>query len=173
MSSKTIPTKVNRYSVYNTGNKLLGMGDELSLPDFEPASETITGAGILGEIEDPTPGYFSNQEIEIPFRVMDQEAADLLDQTKTVQLTIRGATQTLDSGGNIEFKAIRVVVGGRMSKFAPGKMKAGSPMDASVTLTVLNILIELGGKTILELDKLNEVYKVNGVDVLAKIKEMC
>jgi len=24
-----------------------------------------------------------------------------------------------------------------------------------------------------ELDKLNEVYKVNGVDVLAKIKEMC
>jgi len=29
------------------------------------------------------------------------------------------------------------------------------------------------GKTVVELDKLNEVYKVNGVDVLAKIKEMC
>ena len=28
------------------------------------------------------------------------------------------------------------------------------------------------GKTVVELDKLNEVYKVNGVDVLAKIKEM-
>ena len=39
--------------------------------------------------------------------------------------------------------------------------------------SVLYILIELDGKTVLELDKLNEVYKVNGVDVLAKIKEMC
>ena len=29
------------------------------------------------------------------------------------------------------------------------------------------------GKTVVELDKLNEVYMVNGVDVLAKIKEMC
>ena len=35
------------------------------------------------------------------------------------------------------------------------------------------ILIEVDGKTVVELDKLNEVYKVNGVDVLAKIKEMC
>lgn len=36
-----------------------------------------------------------------------------------------------------------------------------------------DILIEVDGKTVVELDKLNEVYKVNGVDVLAKIKEMC
>ena len=40
-------------------------------------------------------------------------------------------------------------------------------------LTTLYILIEVDGKTVVELDKLNEVYKVNGVDVLAKIKEMC
>ena len=53
---KTIPTKINRYNVYNRGNRLLGMGDELTLPDFEPSSETVSGAGILGEIDDPTPG---------------------------------------------------------------------------------------------------------------------
>ena len=33
--------------------------------------------------------------------------------------------------------------------------------------------VDEDGKTVVELDKLNEVYKVNGVDVLAKIKEMC
>jgi len=171
--AKNIPTKVNRYNVYITGNKLLGMGDEMTLPDFETASETITGAGILGEIEDPTVGYFGNQEIEIPFRVLNQEAADLLDQTKAIQLTVRGTTQTLNSAGDIEFVQIRVVVGGRMSKFSPGKLKAGSAMDTKVTLTLLNILIEVAGKSVLELDKLNEVYKANGIDVLAKIKEMC
>ena len=46
-------------------------------------------------------------------------------------------------------------------------------MDTAITLTIFYILIEVDGKTVVELDKLNEVYKVNGVDVLAKIKEMC
>ena len=48
---KTIPTKINRYNVYNSGNRLLGMGDELPLPDFEPSSEAVSSAGILGEFE--------------------------------------------------------------------------------------------------------------------------
>ena len=46
-------------------------------------------------------------------------------------------------------------------------------MDTAITLTILYILIEVDGKTVVELDKLNEVYKVNSVDVQAKIKEMC
>ena len=75
----TIPTKINRYNVYNKGNRLLGVGEEMALPDFEPSSETVTGAGILGEIDDPTVGYFSNQELEIPFRLLDKETADMMD----------------------------------------------------------------------------------------------
>lgn len=169
----TIPTKINRYNVYNAGNRLLGVGDELTLPDFEPSSETVTGAGILGEIDDPTVGYFGNQEIEIPFRVLDKEAVDMMDMTKAIQLEIRGAQQTTDSEGNIEFCPMRVVVRGRSGKLAMGKVKAGSTMDTKITLTVLYILIELEGKPVLELDKMNEVYKVNGKDVLAKVKEMC
>ncbi len=169
----TIPTKINKYNVYNAGNRLLGMGDEMTLPDFEASSETVTGAGILGEIDDPTVGYFSNQEIEIPFRVLDKEAVDMLDMTKAVQLEVRGAQQTTNSEGNIEFRQMRVVVRGRAAKLSTGKVKAGNPMDTSVTLTVLYILIELEGSPVLELDKLNEIFKINGTDVLAAVKEMC
>ena len=46
-------------------------------------------------------------------------------------------------------------------------------MDTSVSLTVLYILIEVEGEPVIELDKLNEVFKVNGIDMLAEIKEMC
>lgn len=170
---KTIPTKINRYNVYNSGNRLLGMGDELTLPDFEASTETVSGAGILGEIDDPTPGYFTNQEIEIPFRILDKEATDMLDITKAVQLEIRGAEQTTNSEGDIEFRGVRVVVRGRSNKFTPGKMKAGNPMDTSITLSILYILIELEGEHVLELDKMNEVFKINGNDILAKVKELC
>lgn len=170
---KTIPTKINKYNVYNKADRLLGMGDELSLPDFEASTETVSGAGILGEIDDPTVGYFANQEMEIQFRVLDQEAVDMLDMTRAVQLTIRGAQQTTNKEGDIEFRPMRVVVRGRAAKFSPGKVKAGNPMDTTVTLTVLYILIELDEKPVLELDKLNEVYKIAGKDVLAKVKGMC
>lgn len=170
---KTIPTKINKYNIYNEGNRLLGAGDELSLPEFEASAETISGAGILGEIDDPTVGYFGNQEMEIPFRILDHEAVDMLDMTKAVHLEIRGAQQTTNSEGTIEFRAMRVVVRGRANKFAPGKMKAGSPMETTITLSLLYILIELENKPILELDKINEVYKINGNDILEAVKEMC
>ncbi len=170
---KTIPTKINRYNVYNRGNRLLGMGDELTLPSFEASTETVSGAGILGEIDDPTVGYFGNQEMEIPFRILDNEATDMLDMTKAVQLEIRGAAQTTNSEGDIEYQGVRVVVRGRSNKFTTGKLKAGNPMDTSITLSILYILIELDGVSVLELDKLNEVFKINGNDILAKVKELC
>ena len=170
---KTIPTKINKYNLYNEAERLLGAGDEVPLPDFEAMSDTISGAGILGEVEDPTVGYFGNQEMEIPFRVVDKEAVDMMDMTTAVHLTLRGAQQTTDTAGNIEFRPMRVVVRGRCKKFSPGKVKAGSAMDTKITLTVLYIMIELDGEQMVELDKFNEVFKIRGVDILAKIKEMC
>ena len=42
-----------------------------------------------------------------------------------------------------------------------------------MTVEVVYIMIELDGKQRVELDKLNNVYKVNGVDLLAKIRKQC
>lgn len=173
MSGNAIPTKINKYNVYAKGNKLLGRGDEMELPKFETPSETVSGAGILGEIDDPTVGYFTNQTMDVPFRVLDQAAVDMLDMTKAVQLEIRGAQQTIDGEGNIVFRSMRVVVRGRANSFTPGKLKNGSTMDTVVSLSILYILIELDGEPVLELDKMNEVFKINGNDILAKVKELC
>ena len=171
--SKNIPTKINNYNVYNEGEKLLGVGDELTLPDFEATSETVSGAGILGEIDDPTIGHFGNMQLEIPFRTLDKEATNMMDQTRAVQLTIRGAAQEIDSAGNIVPKASRVVGRGRAAKLTGGKLKRTSTMDSGVTLNILYILIEVNGESVVELDKMNPTYKVNGVDLLAEYKEMC
>ena len=172
MNRNAIPTKINKYNVYAKGNKLLGRGDEMELPKFETSGETVSGAGLLGEIEDPTVGYFTNQTMDVPFRVLDQDAVDMLDMTKAVQLEIRGAQQTTDSEGNIVFRSMRVVVRGRANSFTPGKLKNGSTMDTAISISVLYILIELDGESMVELDKLNEGFKIRGVDQLADIKEM-
>lgn len=52
-------------------------------------------------------------------------------------------------------------------------MKVGDMMNASITLELTYILIEMGGVVMLELDKLNSIYKVNGKDLLAEIRKQC
>ena len=97
----------------------------------------------------------------------------MLDQTKAVQLELRGGQQTTNSVGDIEFRPMRVVVRGRMAGFDPGKVKAGNGMETSVKLTIIYILIELEDQPMVELGKTTETFKIRGVDVLAKVKEMC
>ena len=46
-------------------------------------------------------------------------------------------------------------------------------MGSSLKLELTYIKIDLDGKSRVELDKLNSVYKLNGVDVLAKARALC
>ena len=61
---------------------------------------------------------------------------------------------------------------GRVKSFKPGKVEKGETMEAEVTLELTYILIEVDGKQLIEVDKLNSVYKVNGVDMLAEINAL-
>ncbi|MCQ4720968.1 phage major tail tube protein [Flavonifractor plautii] len=42
----------------------------------------MSGAGILGEIDYPTIGHYGNMQLEIPFRTLDKEATNMMDQGK-------------------------------------------------------------------------------------------
>ena len=74
----TIPEKINAYNVYKGGKKLIGISDEVTLPDFEAMTETISGAGVLGEIDSPAIGLFGSQEMEIPFRTHMEKPNSIL-----------------------------------------------------------------------------------------------
>lgn len=167
-----IPSKINNYNVYDQAERLLGMGDEMTLPDFESTSNTISGSGLLGEIDDPAVGHFGNMEVEVPFRMLGTQSVNMLDNRQALQLTIRGAAEAMDAEGNVNFQPIRVVMRGRSKKLSGGKMKLANPMDTSVTLSLTYILIEVSGQRLIELDKLNQVFKIKDEDVLAKVKEM-
>ena len=143
------------------------------LPELEALTETLSGAGISGEIDDPAIGQFSAMSMDITFRLLDREAASMLDMRKAVKLTVRGAQQTLDTEGNTLFRSMRVVVRGKATKISLGTVKRAGTMDSSVSLSVTYLLIEVDGETLLELDKLNQVYKQFGQDMLAEVKEMC
>lgn len=170
----TFPSVINDFNVYNNGTKLIGVTGEVTLPDFESKTTTINGAGILGDIEETVMGQFNSMKQEIPFRTLSDDIFSIMNPTDAVDLTLRGAIQTMDTGTGVAgYKGVRVAVRGKMATFKPGTMKAAEQMNCSVTLELTYILIEVDGKKMVELDKLNAVYVVNGKDLLKEVRGMC
>lgn len=173
MSINVIPEVIHDFNIYNNGSKVIGVTGEVSLPDFEAMTETISGAGILGEIETAIPGRYGSMEQEIPFRCVNTEYFKLINPTSPVALTLRGAIQySRKTDGSTDYAGMRVVMRGRCKKISLGTVKQGGPMDSSITIELTYILIEINGKKKVELDKLNGVFKVNNKDLLAKVRKL-
>lgn len=173
MAIAGIPEVINDFNMYKNGNKLVGTTGEVSLPDFEAITATVSGNGILGEYEAPVVGHFSSMEQEIPFRCFNADYFKLLNQSESVELTLRGAIQVVDrsthSSGEM---GMRVVFRGRCKKFTTGTVKQREAMECSATLDLTFIMIEMDGKERVRLDKLNGEYKIDGKDMLAKIHQL-
>ena len=167
-----LATKINAYNVYLDGKKLVGISDEVTLPDFEALTETLSGAGILGEIDEPLLGHFKASEMEIPFRTINEYMFRLASMSKALNLTLRASTQTIDTG-NINTGAMpsRIVIKGKNKALTGGKLKQGEGTGSSIKIEITYIMIEVNKVKKFELDKLNFVYKVNGVDLLAAIRK--
>lgn len=168
-----IPTKINMFNVYRNGVTLVGISDEVTLPEFEALSETISGPGFFGEIDDPTIGHFGSQEFEIPFRTITDDTFKLMNPGSQVNITLRGSIQVTTTGGGVDYVGMRVVVRGKCKSFTGGSVKQGAAMGSSIKIALTYIRIDLNGENRIELDKLNGVYKINGVDVMEKARSLC
>lgn len=169
-----VPEVINNFNAYNKGNVLVGVSGAVTLPSFDAITESVSGAGILGEYDTSVVGMYGSMVQEIPFRILEEDTFSLMDPTQLVDLTFRASAQsTVKATGAVDYKGMRVVERGRLKSFTPGKLELGKQMDANLTLELLYILVEIGGKTMLEYDKLNSVFVVNGVDLLEKVRGYC
>lgn len=166
-----IPEKVANFQAYSgTRSELfLGVADG-ELPSFEGIAEKIAGAGIAGEFNSVTPGHFGSQSIKLKFRTATPQI--LLMAVGAYQvIDLRIAEQTQDPAlGALGIRALRVEVRGPLLSLKPGKVEPGKPMDAEVEVEVSAVTISVNGSRFIELDKLNSIYKVNGVDYLAAVR---
>ena len=159
-----IPELLNHYNVYNDANKLVGVSGDVELPDFE----------AITEIEAAATGQFSSMTIKIPFSVLYEDMFTLVNSATGVNVTLRGSAQFMDpTTGITDHYPVKVVVRGKCKKYSLGKMTKGKKMDPSVELEILYIKIDVNSKPVVELDKANFKYAVNGVDLLEKIRSQC
>lgn len=168
-----IPEIINDFNLYNQNNKIVGITGEVSIPDLEGMTETISGTGILGEYDAVAIGRFGAIEQEIPFRCIDPDFFDLIDPSEPVLLTLRGSVQyTVKATGSADYIGMRIILQGKVKNVSIGTIKQGGPTDSTITLECFYYYVELDNKPKFELHKLNGVYKINGKDLLSKIKQL-
>ena len=165
-----IPDKVIAYNIYTNGVKL-GVTGKVDTPEFKMKTSTMSGAGVGGEIEVPTLGQWEKTEHEIPLTLLGEDLAELLQQGMDVQLIYRGATQCALKSGGFATKQLRIVEGGIVKGFKGGSLEAGSQMEASVTLETVRYKMENAGEELIAIDKLNNIYRVKGKDLLAELNK--
>lgn len=167
---KTIPEKLIDCSVYKDGTLPLGIAS-VDLPSLEVMTETIKGAGILGEVESPTPGHYGAMTSTLNFRTITREAIRLLDPVNHT-LDFRGSQQVYDvSKGQQVYQGVRVTVKGFCKVFGLGKLEAQTTTDTTVEVTVNYIKIVIDDEVVFELDKFNAKHVTNGTDHYALIRK--
>ena len=164
-----IPDKINNFNVYDGKSKLIGISSEITLPPFDPLTDTLNVAGMAGEIESEVIGSYGSMKIEIPFENLSDDFFGFAASTNPVVL--RGAMEIFNTQSQAK-KTIPIVitVKGRTMNINPGVLKKGGKGQPSITREITYIKLTMNGSTVVELDKLNNICIMGGVDLLAKIR---
>ena len=160
------------YNKKNGVNKLIHDTVTVTYPDLEMLSETFKGVGINGEIDLPTYAQLGSLAVEISLNGLSADSISLFNQEK-LELEHRWASQVLDSArGTSEVVGKKIIFHGLPKKLGLGSIEPNKAEEATSSVEVLYLKYVIGNVSVLEIDKLNDVVKVNGVDYSAAIRNV-
>lgn len=168
MGNKTV--NYSFYAEINSSMQYINDTTSIQLPSFENASDEIKGAGIMGAIDWPT--YLSPGASTFSYNVRQDDAQHAyLSAPGKKRFEIRWVTDKFDTSNvNIGVDVHKVVIVAVPKKYDPGKIETGSTSDGSGEFEVLYFKKTLNGVEVIEIDKLNYIFRVNGVDYGADIR---
>lgn len=174
-SGIVFPEVINNFRVYNDAARVMGTTGEVNIAELQAMTALISGAGILGEYNTSVVGMFQSMAQEIPFRIIDRDYFSMLNTGEQSKIVLRSSVQqrNREAGNTLSTQAMRFVFRGHPTAAKLGTVKIGDLMNASITLELTYLLAEIAGVVMLELDKLNSVYKVSGKDLLKDIMKQC
>lgn len=158
------------FEVYEDSVNLIGVS-KATLPDVAFLTQSITGAGITGNVEAVLIGMMDVMTLTLNFRSVTDAATKLMSPRKH-QLDLRVAEQywdTVDVSKEIwADKYVMVVV---PKKTAVGAVAPASAADVSAEYAVYYYAGYKDGKILFEIDPFNQICNIDGVDYLADVRK--
>ena len=162
-----MPRKLKNLNLFNDGNSYLGLVKSLTLPALGRKMEAYRGGGMNGPVKADL--GMSDDGIQFEWKTGGLDLISLRQfgavNASSVALRFSGPYQQDDTG---EVSNVEVVVRGRHETIEMGDAQPGEDTEHSMTTTCSYYKLTVDGEEIIEIDLLNFVEKVNGVDMLEK-----
>lgn len=167
-------SKVNEsiinFQVYEDAKEYFGMA-EVTLPELSFITGEVEGAGIAGKYESVILGHLEAMTLSLNFRTLTKTAISLLEPRDHL-IDLRVAQQDKDTvSGLTKVTALKHVLVVKPKKLNPGKIAPAAPADASGEYAVTYWATFINGKLSMEIDILNFICLINGVDWLAEVRK--
>lgn len=166
--SKTISQMVVDFNIYDKNEKMIGVS-KVTMPTLQWVSQQMQGAGIAGTVEVIARGMMDAMTLGLDLRMCGEEAYKLTTP-EVHTITLRNAEQYEDPVlGQIKVEGIKHVFGVMPKSLNPGSVAQASTHDGSSQFAVRRWACYFNGIRVLEIDQLNGICYMYGVDYRADI----
>ncbi len=160
-----MPRKLKYMNLFNDGENYIGQIEEIELPELQRKMEEWRGGGMDGVIktdqgmEPLSTKWKCGGLMEEPLRQFGNQKYDgvLLRATGSFQNDSTGATDSVE-----------LVMRGRHSTVGMGTWKQGDESPSEVTTELAYYKLTVNGEVLIEIDVLNMIFIVDGVDLMAE-----
>jgi P2 family phage contractile tail tube protein len=161
--------KLINFRVYNDDSDLLGIAT-VDLPQIQAMTDTVSGAGIAGEVESPVLGHFQSMTTTFNWRTIEPKAMALAKQ-KAHTIDLRGSQQAYDAGsGEYSTVPVRATLKVVPKSFNLGTFDPGKTTGSTTEFEVQYLKLYVDGKEVAEIDKYNYIAKFGDDDALASVR---
>lgn len=161
---------VINFAVYEEATEYYGMA-EVALPELSSITQEVQGAGINGTLESVVLGHVEAMSMTMNFRTLTKNAVKLAEP-RNHMLDLRAAQQEHDTvSGKTNVVKVKHVLVVRPKKLNPGKLAQASPGEVSGEYAVSYFATYIDGEKMVEIDILNFIYFINGIDYLAEVRK--
>lgn len=160
-----LPRKLKNYNVFHDGVVYVGQAEEITLPKLTRKLEEYRAGGMNGPVEIDLGA--EKMELEATYGGLMREVfkAWAITSVDGVMVRFAGAYQRDDTG---EVDAVEIVVRGRHTELDLGSAKAGDNSQFKVKSSLSYYKLTVNGEVWFEIDHVNYIETVFGVDRLAE-----
>jgi P2 family phage contractile tail tube protein len=163
----TTRKKISNANVYVNGASLLGKVSEATMPDITIKQIDHAPLGQHGVTSLPV--GFDKMEMTLKWTSFYNDViASMADGYNSISGQLRSSQETYDAGGGRSAEESFVYFfRGRPTNLPTGSFKQHENAEGETKVALDYIKLEIAGSTQFEIDVVNNVYIVNGVDKLA------
>ena len=159
------------FRVYHKGSDYLGMAT-LEMPQIQYMTETLSGSGIAGEIENPTIGITQAMSCKFSFNSIEEYLFKSLDWTETNLYECYSALQITDDATGVRSSVpYQINFVGRTKSFPLGSLEQGKKHGNEIEMEVIRLQVMLDDEEKLLIDKLHFIHRVDGKDLLQQVRQ--